>query len=76
MLKPILVVEDNPRDLELTLLALERARLANEVVVMRDGPEALEYLQCFGRWVERPKGNPAVIMLDIKLPKLRGLEIL
>lgn len=76
MLKPIVVVEDNPRDMELTLLALEKARLANEVIVLRDGPEALDYLRCNGKWSDREKGNPAVIMLDIKLPKLSGLEIL
>ena len=76
MLKPIVVVEDNPRDIELTLMALERARLANEVIVLRDGPEALDYLRCTGKWSERERGNPAVIMLDIKLPKLTGLEIL
>ena len=76
MLKPIVVVEDNPRDMELTLLALEKARLANEVIMLRDGPEALDYLHCTGKWSDREQGNPAVIMLDIKLPKLSGLEIL
>lgn len=76
MLKPILLVEDNPKDLELTLLALEQARLANEVVTLRDGAEVLDYLACRGDWTSREKGNPAVILLDIKLPKLNGLEVL
>ena len=76
MLKPIMLVEDNPNDLELTLVALEHARLVNEVVVIRDGADALDYLHCRGRWAGRTRGNPAVILLDIKLPKRSGLEVL
>lgn len=76
MLKPILLVEDNPHDLELTLIALARSQLANEVVVVRDGAEALDYLHRRGEFAERAVGNPAVILLDLKLPKVDGLEVL
>ena len=76
MLKPILLVEDDKRDLELTLIALERSQLANEVVVLRDGAQALEYLQREGDHAARAEGNPAVILLDLKLPKVTGLEVL
>ncbi|HEX8406241.1 MAG TPA: response regulator [Duganella sp.] len=76
MLKPILLVEDNPHDLELTLIALERSQLANEVIVVRDGADALEYLQVRGAYANREQGNPAVVLLDLKLPKVDGLEVL
>ena len=76
MLKPILLVEDNPNDLELTLIALEKSQLANEVVIVRDGAEALDYLNCTGNFAKRPAGNPAVVLLDLKLPKVDGLEVL
>lgn len=76
MLKPILLVEDNPNDLELTLVALDKSQLANEVIVARDGQEAIDYLTCEGDWKERAPGNPAVILLDLKLPKVDGLEVL
>jgi CheY-like chemotaxis protein len=76
MLKPILLVEDNPHDLELTLIALEKSQLANEVVIVRDGAEALDYLFCRGDHAARQKGNPAVVLLDLKLPKVDGLEVL
>lgn len=76
MLKPILLVEDNPSDLELTLIALERSQLANEVVVARDGAEALDYLNRENAWAARLPGLPAVILLDLKLPKIDGLEVL
>ncbi len=75
-LKPILLVEDNPRDLELTLAALAKSQLANDVVVMRDGAEALDYLFYRGAHADRPRGLPAVILLDLKLPKVDGLEVL
>lgn len=76
MLKPILLVEDNPRDLELTLLALERSQLANEVIVLRDGADALDYLLRRNAYAARDDGNPAVLLLDLKLPKVDGLEVL
>ena len=72
----ILIVEDDPRDLELTLMALEDYKLANQVVVTRDGQEALDYLHCQGQFHSRSDGNPAVVMLDLKLPKVDGLEVL
>ena len=76
MLKPILLVEDNPHDLELTLVALERSQLANEVIVLRDGAEALDYLFRRGAYADRMGGNPAVLLLDLKLPKVDGLQVL
>ena len=76
LLKPILLVEDNPRDLELTLTALEKCQLANEVVVARDGTEALDYLNVTGSYHNRSAGDPAVVLLDLKLPKVDGLEVL
>ncbi|GGY79392.1 response regulator [Pseudoduganella plicata] len=76
MLKPILLVEDNPHDLELTLIALEKSQLANEVIVVRDGAEALDYLYARGDYAARQRGNPAVVLLDLKLPKVDGLEVL
>lgn len=76
MLKPILLVEDNPHDLELTLIALSKSQLANQVVICRDGAEALDYLLARGDYAGRSAGNPAVVLLDLKLPKVDGLEVL
>jgi CheY-like chemotaxis protein len=72
----ILMVEDDSNDVELTLTALEEYNLANEVVVTRDGEEALDYLHCRGKFSMRSRENPAVILLDLKLPKVDGLEVL
>lgn len=75
-LRPILLVEDNAADVELTLAALKRTNLANDVVVARDGVEALDYVFAEGSHTGRNSGPPAVILLDLKLPKLDGLEVL
>lgn len=75
-LKPILLVEDNLNDVQLTLAALARSHLANDVIVVRDGAEALDYLQRSGNYTTRVAGNPAVVLLDLKLPKVDGLEVL
>jgi CheY-like chemotaxis protein len=72
----ILIVEDDPNDVELTLTALTDYNLANEVVVTRDGQQALDYLYCRGEFDTRSVGNPAVMLLDLKLPKVGGLEVL
>jgi CheY-like chemotaxis protein len=72
----ILLIEDDPKDVELTLTALEEYHLANEVVVARDGEEALDYLYRRGSFATRSNDNPAVLLLDLKLPKVDGLEIL
>jgi len=75
-LKRILLVEDNDRDVELTLAALEEYNLANEVVVARDGAEALDYLYHRGKFAAHANGLPVVVMLDLKMPKVDGLEVL
>jgi CheY-like chemotaxis protein len=71
-LKPILLVEDNPKDVELTLAALAKSQLANEVVVVRDGAEALDYLLSRGPYASRLPGYPAVVLLDISCRRLTG----
>src|SRR3954466_5308115 len=75
-LKRILLVEDNPYDLELTLTAMANMRLLNDVVVVRDGAEALDYLYKRGNYTLRADGNPAIVLLDLKLPKVDGIEVL
>jgi CheY-like chemotaxis protein len=70
------MVEDDPKDVELTMTALEGYNLANEVVVTRDGEEALDYLYRRGKYTTRSSDHPAVILLDLKLPKIDGLEVL
>jgi CheY-like chemotaxis protein len=75
-LKRILLVEDNPNDIELTLEALAAHNLANAVEVARDGEEALDYLHSRGKFAGRPQGNPALILLDLKLPKVDGHAVL
>ncbi|MBC8002789.1 MAG: response regulator [Opitutaceae bacterium] len=75
-LKKILLVEDNYKDAELTLSALAANNLANEVISVHDGVEALDYLHCEGRFAGRTDGDPLVVFLDLKMPKLDGLEVL
>jgi CheY-like chemotaxis protein len=72
----ILLVEDDPKDVELTLMALEEYHLANEVVVTQDGEEALDYLYRRGNFTTRANSNPALLLLDLNLPKVDGLEVL
>jgi CheY-like chemotaxis protein len=75
-LKPILLVEDNLNDIELTCAALKQNNVANEVVVTRHGGEALDYLRRQGNFQERSPGHPVVVFLDLKMPKVDGLEVL
>lgn len=75
-LKKILLAEDNPKDVELTLEALEDSFLANRVEVVKDGVETLEYLRCEGKYANREPGLPSVLLLDIKMPRKDGIEVL
>jgi CheY-like chemotaxis protein len=75
-LKTILLAEDNPNDVELTIEALKEHCLANNVVAVSDGVEALEYLRYEGNFKQRKKGMPAVLLLDIKMPRMDGIEVL
>jgi two-component system response regulator len=75
-LKRILLVEDSARDAELAIEALASNHLANEVVHVRDGAEALDYLLRRGVFADRPEGEPAVVLLDLKMPRVDGLEVL
>jgi len=75
-LRHILIAEDDPRDLELTLAALEEYNMANKVFVVCNGEEALDYLYCRGKYQARPGGNPVAVLLDLKMPKVNGIEVL
>lgn len=72
----ILLVEDNPNDVELTMRALKKAKLANPIFVVSDGAEALDFLFRTGAYAGRPPHTPKVVLLDLKLPKVDGLEVL
>lgn len=74
--KRILLAEDDPRNVELTLIALEECNLANEVVAVEDGEQALDYLFRRGEFAGRAEGNPAIVLLDLKMPKVDGLDVL
>ena len=75
-LRQILLAEDNPNDVELTLEALSENHLANDVIVVSDGAEALDYLYRRDRFASRAAGNPALMLLDLKMPKVDGIEVL
>ena len=76
LLKRILLVDDSSRDIELALDALAQYNLANEVITLRDGVEALDYLYRRGQFANRSNDQPAVVLLDLKLPKINGMEVL
>jgi CheY-like chemotaxis protein len=75
-IKNILLVEDDPEDVKMTLAALEESHLADQVTVVRDGAEALDYLYHRGKFQMRPAGDPILVLLDNKMPKVSGLEVL
>ena len=76
VMKSILLVEDDPNDVELIMAGLAANKLANDIIVAKDGEEALDYLNYRGKYAGRTDGNPAVVLLDLKLPKIGGLEVL
>ncbi len=73
---PILLVEDNPHDQEFTLTALQKCKIFQKVIVVNDGEEALQYLNSEGKYAARQQGNPSLVLLDLKLPKIDGVELL
>ena len=75
-LRTILLADDNPHDVELTIEALSESNLANNVTVVNDGVEVLDYLRCEGQYIERNKVLPTVLLLDIKMPRMDGIQVL
>jgi CheY-like chemotaxis protein len=75
-IRKIVIAEDNANDAELTLTALRENRLGNELVLVRDGEQALDYLYCRNQYAGRRDGHPALVVLDLKMPKVDGLEVL
>lgn len=75
-IRTILLAEDDPKDVELILEAMAENNLANQVVVVKDGVEALDYLRCEGNFASRKPENPVVVLLDIKMPRMSGIEAL
>jgi len=75
-IKYILIAEDDPRDLQLTMAALDEYNLVNKISVVSDGEETLDYLYCRGKFKTRPPGNPVAVLLDLKMPKVTGIEVL
>ncbi len=72
----IVLVEDSPSDAKLTIMALKEGKIVNEIIHLKDGEEALNYFFCEGPYANRPMINPVVILLDLKMPKINGIEVL
>ena len=75
-IRKILIAEDNANDAELMFVALQKHRLSNELILVRDGAQALDYLYCRGEYAGRRDGHPALVLLDLKMPKVDGIEVL